>query len=96
MKRTGLARRPQSPVDAMVVQQAWDRQGGRCAVPECRRVAHDPHHRKRRPHGRDDTLDNILLLCRDCHRWVHHNVGEAYERGLLVHSWDDPEKVPVR
>lgn len=40
-------------------------------------------------------LDNLILLCRACHDWVHAHPGKAYARGYLVHSWDHPENIGV-
>lgn len=37
---------------------------------------------------KDNRLENGITLCPACHGWVHDHVGEAYDLGLLVHSWD--------
>jgi hypothetical protein len=40
----------------------------------------------------------LALLCGDgvsgCHGYVESHRGLAYQMGWLVHSWDDPAKVP--
>lgn len=58
------------------------------------------HHRKLRKHGGPDTLGNLLALHHRCHNLgtgsVHLAPADAYERGFLVHSWDDPHKTPLR
>ena len=61
------------------------------------------HHRKLRGHCRKDerhTPANIVLLCGSgttgCHGWVHAHPALAYEAGWLVHSYEDPRKIPVR
>ena len=41
-------------------------------------------------------LDNLVLLCRECHSHVHANPEESYEEGWLVHSWDSPEDVELK
>jgi hypothetical protein len=56
----------------------------------------DPHHRKLRSAGGLNDLDCCIAVCSACHREIHHNVGQSYRLGLLVHSWDDPAKVKIR
>lgn len=51
------------------------------------------HHRKRA--GRVDSESNLAHLCLACHLWVHDNPAKSYVLGLLVHSWADPEKIPM-
>lgn len=41
-------------------------------------------------------LANLVSLCRTCHAWVHAHPAKSYEQGWLVHSWNDPEDVPVK
>jgi len=57
------------------------------------------HHRKLRSHGRDDSLSNLVALHHNCHNLatdsVHLSPGPAYERGLLVRSYEDPSEVPL-
>lgn len=36
----------------------------------------------------DNRVENLVSLCPRCHAYVHDHVEEAYELGLLVHSWD--------
>jgi len=53
--------------------------------PVCGRWAHkdqmSPHH----PRGRrgENILDFFYVHEIPCHRWIHHNVGEATEKGWL-------------
>lgn len=59
----------------------------------------DVHHRKPRRAGgtRDgaiNALSNLVLLCRRDHARVESERSLAYERGWLVHSWDEPGLVP--
>lgn len=55
------------------------------------------HHRKLRSQGGQDSIENLVLLCPHCHKiLIHGRPARSYARGFLVHSWDDPAKVPVR
>ncbi len=65
----------------------------RCACP-----GREWHHRRSRsvrgPHRHCPC--NGVLLCGECHKWVHRNPTEAMEAGLIVSRWeDDPWAVPV-
>jgi hypothetical protein len=59
------------------------------------------HHRRPRSHPCPGLHKpaNLVLLCGSgttgCHGWVHTHPAMAYRYGLLVHSWDEPSKVPV-
>lgn len=53
--------------------ELWTRCAGRCERllsdgTRCRNEAHDPHHMKPRSKGRDDRIENLIALCRPCHR----------------------------
>jgi hypothetical protein len=51
------------------------------------------HHRKLRRHG-DNSVENCLGLCTECHTVIHSNGSDyAYRHGLLLKSWDDPATV---
>jgi 5-methylcytosine-specific restriction endonuclease McrA len=54
-----------------------------CRVPG---GALDPHHIQRRSQGGKDTLDNLIPLHRQCHRYIHEHPSEAYDAGFLVRS----------
>ncbi|THE64894.1 HNH endonuclease [Salinadaptatus halalkaliphilus] len=42
------------------------------------------HHLQRRSDGGPDHPDNVVALCPNCHRRVHHGPdGEAFDRALL-------------
>ena len=56
----------------------------------------DPHHRKRQSQGGQDTLANLLDLCRGCHNGVHHEPKRARLAGYLLPRNAEPEHVPVR
>ena len=51
----------------------------------------DVHERITRARG-GSILDpsNCLAICRRCHDWIHDHPKEALERGLLAHSWENP------
>lgn len=85
---------------ADVRKDILERDDGRCL--RCGGLAADIHHR--RPRGRGGTSDdaisfgpaNLVALCRKDHELVHTRPRDAgYPSGLLVHSWENPEKVPV-
>lgn len=64
--------------------------GGWCegATPACRPGAHLGHlaHHVRRRKGQPDVhaVEWLRWLCFDAHDWVHANVAEARQRGLLA------------
>lgn len=43
----------------------------------------DPHHILRRSQGGQDTLDNLVTLCRAHHDWVHAYPESSRNLGLL-------------
>lgn len=60
---------------------------GRRLVPEVACFGRlDPHHVLRRSQGGLDTPENLILLCRSCHDWVHAHPALSVERGLLRRS----------
>lgn len=61
------------------------RSSGTCEFPSCSEPGALFHHRERRPHGKG-TVDNGLHLCNACHVWIHANVADALEAGLLLRS----------
>jgi hypothetical protein len=103
---TGPAARPtgkRTPAEAdawsALRQRRWALSGGRCdycgnTLPfdemEC-------HHRVLTAHGGPDAIENTLALhALGCHVPLVHGGGQAsYDRGFLVHRWDDPAQVPV-
>lgn len=54
------------------------------------------HHRKLRSQGGKNDLATLLDCCIYCHTWLHGNVQEAHDLGLLVWSWEDPADVPIK
>jgi hypothetical protein len=39
--------------------------------------------------GTIQTADNYLVLCGNCHNWIHANVEESVRLGYLHQSWLD-------
>lgn len=75
-----------------------ERSAGQCEVacsPDCRGRATHAHHRKLRSQGGRNELPNLLHVCIVCHGIIHALGAEAYERGWLVRSHQDPEAVPI-
>lgn len=61
-----------------LVALVYERDQHKCAV--CGRWVEDgvkPHHVIYKSHGGDDSLDNIVLLCNECHYQVHHGLHSA-------------------
>lgn len=74
------------------------RAGHQCEVmadPLCTTRAEEWHHRKLRSQGGEHTVENGLGICPACHRMIHLNPGQSYQRGWLVKSTHDPADVPV-
>lgn len=91
-----------SPQVCRTVDRRDSYQCARCGV-SLFTVAGSHHHRKRRSQSSPETVhnvENLILLCGSgttgCHGWVHSHPMEAYEQGFLVHSYQEPSKVPVR
>ena len=60
----------------------------------CRsRPAVHTHHRQRRSQGGDNSPENLVKLCLDCHVWVHDNPKDAAAAGWLVLSWQEPIEI---
>jgi hypothetical protein len=47
----------------------------------------DPHHVKRRSQGGEDTAENLIVLCRAHHDWVHAHPDRSVSLGLLKRAW---------
>jgi hypothetical protein len=74
------------------------RSGGWCEArvsARCTGTAVHKHHRKLRRH-RDHRAINLLDVCTFCHDVIHAHPADAYARGLLLRSTDDPAAVPIR
>jgi hypothetical protein len=66
-------------------------------APLCQRCRSRPgihnHHRKRRSQGGGDEPDNLVLVCLECHQWIHDHPRDAAAAGWLVLSWQEPSEV---
>lgn len=76
-------------------QAAFERAGYRCEMvtdddghpTPCERTTDlHPHHRLRRSQGGSDELENLVILCAQCHRFVHDYPEYAVLNGWLVSS----------
>ena len=50
----------------------YDRDGGKCFI--CGKYIErgtPPHHIKYRSQGGEDVMENLVMLCNECHRKVH-------------------------
>jgi hypothetical protein len=65
-------------------------------LPGCTGEGTTPHHRRLRSQGGTNDLHNLLAVDPHCHRKIHDNPLASYICGFLVHSWTDPESIPVR
>ena len=93
-------RKTKAKMESMPGQRSlsYRRAGGRCEArcdPGCRGRPSQLHHRRMRSQGGDNRSVNLLAVCDICHGTIHANPALSYERGLLVHSWDDPAAVDV-
>ena len=52
-------------------EQLFKRDNGRCRVSGCRGPAEHPHHIKHRSKGGDDSMENLMCICANCHRIAH-------------------------
>lgn len=59
------------------------------ATPFCTGSAQHFHHRKPRSAGGSHSEVNGLDVCLTCHRYLHDHPASSYERGLLLHSWEN-------
>lgn len=53
----------------------------------------DPHHRKLRSQGGDDSWGNQIKLPRNIHDLIHENPDVAYQHGMLVREHEDPATI---
>ena len=79
-----------------VKSEVAHRSQGNCEanLPDCSGRASHVHHRQLRRWG-DHSEANALHVCFRCHDRIHRMGDEAYNRGLLVHGWDDPASIPL-
>lgn len=53
------------------------------------------HHRRMRSQGGGHHVANGLAVCSACHSRIHATPSFSYERGFLVHGWEEPADRPV-
>lgn len=100
MKRTPLKRKTElkrgkplkskpKAVAKDIYAQVLARDGGcvaRGLVPEVSCAGRiDPHHALMRSQGGQDTLEDMIAVCRRHHDWIHNHPARSYELGLLRH-----------
>jgi 5-methylcytosine-specific restriction endonuclease McrA len=70
-------------------REIWLRNHGKCeaflvGLPHCSNEMDDPHHIRPRSKGRDDSLDNLVGLCRGCHRLVDRRQPRWTRKGAAA------------
>ena len=72
----------------------WLRDGGRCL--RCGSPGSEVHHRQRRAVG-GHGLQNLVLLCADCHHaQIHGHPERARAEGFIVSAYSDAvDSVPL-
>jgi hypothetical protein len=68
-----------SEFSVAVRRAAYERDGGRCAFPDCRNPVAELHHMVFRRHGGPGTLANAAWLC-NYHHWLVHEGGWTLQR----------------
>lgn len=53
------------------------------------------HHRRNRSQGLDNSVSNLVLLCRDCHSWVGARPKAAHAEGFHLERGDVPEETKL-
>lgn len=92
--RTGAHKRSDD-IPPKVRAEVRERSGGWCELDHdgCTGKAVHMHHRQlRRPDNH--YAANLLHVCHRAHHDAHH-LTDRYDLGWMVHSWDDPARVPV-
>jgi len=93
MKRTPLRRRRKARPDLDAAREVVRaRAAGRCEAlgPVCDGFGGwyyhgEAHHILRRSQGGKDDASNLLWVCPPCHRYIHANPSESFDRGWLHH-----------
>jgi 5-methylcytosine-specific restriction endonuclease McrA len=80
-----------------VKKKAWDRQKGRCGMCGTRIFSRgqdgQAHHIEASSFGGQDTVDNCVYLCYDCHKQFGHGMFPKSWTGLQKSSgfkWNPP------
>jgi len=96
MKRTPIRRaskkkNSESATRRELLKRLVDERGEECQArtTTCTGFAVDAHEvLQRSAQGSAVDPENILLICRPCHNYIHQHPGESFERGWLRHSWE--------
>ncbi len=60
-----------SQTPMQIRRQVLEEAGHRCAVPRCWQTPVDVHHIRTRGQGGEDTFENLIALCPNCHARYH-------------------------
>ena len=83
---------------AAVAGVVMGRAGGMCEAwlpGVCTTRVEHLHHRKLRSRGGNHTVENLIGICHACHGYIHANVAESTDLGLIVSTYADPAVVHV-
>lgn len=90
MSRRSVARRRQDRDRGVLREWLRSERGLWCeaGLAGCEGRWTDMHERLRRSQGGDPLdPDNVMCLCRSCHRWVTEHPQDAVRRGLAAWRW---------
>jgi hypothetical protein len=72
---SGGGKRMRATIAPRVRRRVLERDGYRCRMAGCGSARHlEVHHRVPLVLGGSDDVENLLALCRGCHRWVHEKL----------------------
>lgn len=54
------------------------------------------HHRRNRSQGVDNSLPNLVLLCKPCHGWVGRELSDAHTEGFHLENGERPAETELR
>lgn len=83
IRRISAKRRKEQAELRKIIPALFERCGGQCEAVRCVARAEDPHHIKPRSQGVDNSPENIIMLCRFHHRFIHDHPSWARQHGLL-------------
>ncbi len=87
LKRTKLKRRARQASPAMKKARALaiERAEGLCEArwAGCSAKGEHAHHIRRKSQGGEDVVDNLLIVCQNCHGAIHANPALANQKGHL-------------
>lgn len=79
--------KPGTPIPDDIREKIWDRCKGRCEY--CGKKAVDPHHITYRSQGGNNSVDNLIALCRVCHEdiLILQKIAKNPSRYLGRYNW---------